>query len=136
MGNEHKYDDIIHLPHPVSQKRARMSMIDRGAQFSPFVALTGYDAAIRETARLTGGRIDLTEGEKMLLNEKLREILEGPEGNREAALTWFCPDERKDGGEYVTEICRIRKIDPYGRGLLLADGRMIAFGDIIAVEEP
>ena len=60
----HKYDDIIHMEPPVSVKRGRMSMIDRGAQFSPFAALVGYDAAIRETARLTEERTELTEGKK------------------------------------------------------------------------
>ena len=129
-----KYDDIIHLPYPRPGKRARMSMIDRGAQFSPFAALTGYDAAVRERARLTGERIELTEGEQLLLNEKLQEILR--DGDRQVSLTWFRPDARKAGGSYETEICRIRKPDPYGRGLLLTDGRLVEFGNIIAVEEP
>ena len=44
-----QYDDIIHLPHHVSKIRPQMSMQDRAAQFSPFAALTGYDAAIKET---------------------------------------------------------------------------------------
>lgn len=49
----HKYDDIIDLPHPVSPKHPRMSLEDRAAQFSPFAALTGYEAAISEAARMT-----------------------------------------------------------------------------------
>ena len=64
MDNQGKYDDIVNLPRPVSEKRARMSMLDRGAQFSPFAALVGYDAAIAETARLTDFQLELTEGAK------------------------------------------------------------------------
>lgn len=133
MKNDHKYDDIIDLPHHVSAKRARMSMVDRGAQFSPFAALTGYDAAIQETARLTNSRVELTEGEKLELNEKIQNLLEKPKA--EASVTHFVPDLLKEGGEYVTERCAIHRPDPYGRGLLLNDGRMILFEDIIAVEE-
>ena len=49
-----KYDDIINLPHPVSKKHPQMSMMQRAAQFAPFAALTGYDAAINEAARKNG----------------------------------------------------------------------------------
>ena len=47
------YDDIINLPHPVSKNHPQMPFRDRAAQFAPFAALTGHDAAIKETARLT-----------------------------------------------------------------------------------
>jgi len=135
MNYDHKYDDIIHLSRPVSGKRARMSMVDRGAQFSPFAALVGYDAAIQETARLTGSRIELTEGEKLALNEQVLVISEKIHTQPEIRVTHFREDLRKEGGEYVTEAVRVRKIEPYGRGLLLTDGRLILFGDIIALEE-
>jgi len=135
MDNEHKYDDIIHLSRPVSGKRARMSMVDRGAQFSPFAALTGYDAAIQETARLTGSRIELTEGEKLELNEQVLAISERIHTQPEIRITHFKEDLRKEGGEYMTEAVRVRKIDPYGRGLFLTDGRLILFEDVIAMEE-
>lgn len=135
MSYDHKYDDIIHLSRPESGKRARMSMIDRGAQFSPFAALVGYDAAIQETARLTGSRIELTEGEKLALNEQVLAISEIIHTQPEIRITHFKEDLRKEGGEYVTEVARIRKIDPYGRGMILTDGRLILFEDIIALEE-
>ncbi|MBO5563532.1 MAG: hypothetical protein J5939_07450 [Bacteroidales bacterium] len=45
------YDDIIGLPHPTSKVHPRMPMADRAAQFSPFAALTGFEAVIEETAR-------------------------------------------------------------------------------------
>lgn len=56
-----KYDDIINLPHHVSTKHPRMSKINRAAQFAPFVALSGHDAAVKETARLTDERVELDE---------------------------------------------------------------------------
>lgn len=135
MQDSHKYDDIIHLPRPASPRRAKMSMVDRGAQFSPFAALVGYDAAIQETARRTGCRVELTDGEKLRLNEAIQEITDRLPTQPEIRITWFVPDLRKDGGEYVTEECRVKKIDPYGRGLALSDGRRIAFEDIIALEQ-
>lgn len=135
MNYDHKYDDIIHLSRPVSGKRPRMSMVDRGAQFSPFAALVGYDAAIRETARLTGARIELTEGEKLALNEQMLTLQEKIHSQPEVRLTWFKPDLYKEGGAYVTEAARVKKIDPYGRGLHLMDGRRVLFEDIIALEE-
>ena len=95
------YDDIINLPHPVSAKHPRMPMMDRAAQFSPFAALVGHGAAIEETARLTNRRVELTEEEKALLDDKLRLLLET---GREGAITYFLPDGRKDGGAYVTAV--------------------------------
>lgn len=57
------YDDIIHLSRPVSARHRPMSMTARAAQFSPFAALTGYEAAVQETARLTDPRAQLDEGQ-------------------------------------------------------------------------
>lgn len=135
MEPKFPYEDIIHLSRPVSEKRARMGLVDRGAQFSPFAALTGFDAAIQETARLTDRRAELTEGEKLRLNEKIRAVLDCPGEPREICLTWFQADLRKSGGEYIRQRCRIRKPDPYGRGLILTDGRMIPYDDILSLEE-
>ena len=57
----HKYDDIINLPHPTSKKHPRMSLYARAAQFSPFAALTGHEAAIKETVRQTDAKQVLSE---------------------------------------------------------------------------
>ena len=73
MEPSHEYDDIIDLPHHVSAERPHMPMTDRAAQFSPFAALTGYDAAIVETARLTDEKRELRElrpGHFVLATEK------------------------------------------------------------------
>ena len=55
------YDDLIDLPHPTPQRHPRMSMANRAAQFSPFAALSGYGDAVKETARLTDGKAELTD---------------------------------------------------------------------------
>ena len=51
IAPEDNYDDIINLPHHVSQRHPRMSMYNRAAQFSPFAALTGYEKAIEEAQK-------------------------------------------------------------------------------------
>ena len=125
------YDDIINLPHPNSAKHPRMPMSDRAAQFSPFAALTGHGAAIEETARITDRRIELTEEEKTVLDEKLRLLLEtGGEG----MITYFLPDERKDGGAYVTKLGTIKKIDPLEGRVILTDRTAIPIKDILEIE--
>lgn len=70
LQDEHRYDDIINLPHHLSKTRPQMSILDRAAQFSPFAALTGYDDAIHETGRLTDEKIDLSEEEKRSAGQK------------------------------------------------------------------
>ena len=95
MGN---YDDIIDLPHHVSETHPPMSRADRAAQFSPFAALTGYDAAVRETARMTERRIELDEGVKAELNARLNCILEHLSEHPQVSITYFMPDEKKSGG--------------------------------------
>lgn len=55
-----------------TRTHVQMSMHDRAAQFSPFAALTGFDAAVAEEARVTDRRIELEEDELQRLNERLR----------------------------------------------------------------
>lgn len=125
------YYDIIDLPHPTSAKHPRMPMLDRAAQFSPFAALVGHGAAIEETARLTDRKIELTEEEQGVLDEKLRLLLEtGGEGT----FTYFLPDERKDGGAYVTTAGKLKKIDPLKRQIVLTDGTVVSIEDILEIE--
>lgn len=125
------YDDIINLPHPTSPRHPRMRMIDRAAQFSPFQALSGFGSAIRETARVTGERIELTEDEKAVLDEKLRCLCET---GGEAVFTWFLPDEKKDGGTYVDAVGTIKKIDPLEGRVILTDGTAIPIEGILEIE--
>ncbi len=128
------YEDIINLPHHVSPTRPRMSRADRAAQFSPFAALSGYGDAVKETARLTGRRIELDESTKAALDEKLRLLAEVTEDRPEAAVTYFLPDRKKAGGEYVTATGQVKKLDAVTQELVMANGRVIPIADIIEVE--
>ena len=121
------YEDIINLPYP--QKRQRMSNADRGAQFSPFAALTGFEAAITETARLTDRKIELDEGGKALLDEKLRKIEEEIYDRPEVEITYFQPDLRKAGGAYLQKRGRVKKLDAYLRAMVFTDGMIIPIED-------
>lgn len=133
-ANNHQYDDIINLPHHVSATRPRMSMIDRAAQFSPFAALTGYDAAIKETGRLTDQRIELSEDSRAVLDRKQQLLVDNLADRPEVSVTYFVPDERKAGGTYVTVTGRVKKIDDYQRLLLLTDGTKIPLDEILDME--
>ena len=129
-----KYDDTINLPHPTSQKRPRMSVQDRAAQFSPFAALTGYDAAIRETARLTEERIELNEYEQAVLDQRIILLQEHLKDLPEVTITYFQPDERKEGGKYRSLTGAVKKIDSYERQLVLADKSKIPIESILNLE--
>ena len=128
------YDDIIHLPHHVSKTRPQMPILDRAAQFAPFAALSGYDAAIRETARLTDERLELDEHTKNALSDKLQIIAERIDERPEISITYFVPDEKKDGGAYITAGGTVKKIDEYERIVLMDDGMAIPIDEIISVE--
>ena len=129
-----QYNDIIDLPHHISTTRPRMSMLDRAAQFSPFAALTGYDAAIKETGRLTGRRIELTEECRAVLDRKQQVLLENLAEHPEVSVTYFVPDERKSGGAYVTVAGRVKKVDEYQRLLLLTNGTRIPLTEVLELE--
>ena len=131
------YEDIIHLPHPTSEKHPRMPMKNRAAQLSPFAALTGYEAIIKETARLTGRRVELDEQQLEELDRRLTVLaarVEQESEHPEAKLTYFQPDRLKVGGEYVTETVRVRRVDPVYRLLELEDHRFIEIGDLLFIE--
>lgn len=117
----HEYDDIIHLPHHRSKNRPPMSMHDRAAQFAPFAALTGYDAAIRETARRTEAWTELTEEAAEELNRKLLFLQERLGEEPEITVTYFVQDEKKPGGTYVTYTGQLRRIDLTERRLCFLD---------------
>ena len=97
-----QYEDIINLPHHVSATRPQMSMLDRAAQFSPFAALTGYDAAIKETGRLTDEKIEMDEEALNILNMKFQILVDSLDDEPEVTFTYFKPDERKAGGAYIS----------------------------------
>ena len=128
------YDDIINLPHHVSTTRPYMAVIDRAAQFSPFAALTGHSAAVKETARLTDERVELDENMKDVLSNRLQIIADRIQEHPEIEITYFQPDEKKNGGTCVTVISTVKKIDEYGRMLLMTDGTGISIDVIFSME--
>lgn len=129
-----KYDDIINLPHHVSENRPHMSMIDRAAQFSPFAALTGYEDAVKETERLTEQKISLNETEINLLNDKLNFIQENIKSRPIVSITFFVPDNRKNGGSYSTVIGTVKRLDTYEKVIIMTDGNVIPVEDILQIE--
>lgn len=131
MQNEDNYEDIINLPHRVSETRPRMSMIDRAAQFSPFAALTGHNAALDETARLTDTRIELDDCEKEIINEKLMMISEGAQI---ITVTYFKPDEIKFGGAYIDVTGTVKKIDVFSREIIMTSGERVPVDEILNID--
>lgn len=129
-----KYNDIIDLPHHVSTKRPRMSMQDRAAQFSPFAALTGYDAAVKEAARLTDSRTELSDEELSILNIKFQILLDHLREKPNVSFTYFKPDEKKSGGKYVTLRGIVKKADTFKRLVVMQDDTGIPMDDILDIE--
>ena len=129
-----KYDDIINLPHHVSATRPHMPMIDRAAQFQPFAVLSGYENAVRETARLTDEKIELTEDEKVLLDARLQKLADEISSQPRVTLTYFQPDKRKAGGAYVTVTGQLKKIDDLEGALILLDGGRVLIEDILEIQ--
>ena len=126
-----RYDDIIDLPHPEPTAHPRMTMRERAAQFAPFAALTDHHAAIAETGRWTGERVDLTASEVERLNEILMEI--ETLLPHSVTVTHFQPDKRKDGGVYVTTTGTVRKIDPIKGVLQFEDKQEVALDEITEI---
>ncbi len=130
----HIYDDIINLPHHRSKSRPPMSLHDRAAQFAPFAALSGYEEAVIETARLTDTKIQLDETAVAVINEKLYEIAE--KGLKdEFAITHFRPDARKNGGVYLTDVGIIKKIETIEKKVILENGLQIAMEHIVEISK-
>ena len=130
-----KYDDIINLKHHISSKHPRLSMEQRAAQFAPFAALTGYGDSIKETARLTDNRIELNEEEKENINIKLQELKNKISTMPQVTITYFVPDAKKAGGEYITKMDKLKKIDEYKKIIILEDKTIIPIGEIIEIIE-
>lgn len=129
-----RYADIIDKQHPVSKKHPPMSMEERAAQFSPFAALTGYEAAVKETARLTDDREELDEDEKTRMNAQLQQISARLQEQPEVMVTYFAPDERKTGGARQTYRGRLRKIDRNRKMLIMVDQTELPIENLLNIE--
>ena len=130
----HQYDDILSLPRPVSPSHPPMPLIDRAAQFSPFAALTGFEAAVQEAARLTEVRPELDESRKEQLNACLQLLKTHSRARPQAEICYFKPDERKAGGACVTVTGAVKKVDDFAGRVTMADGTVIPMEDILNIK--
>ena len=128
------YDDIIHLPHHVSQNHPQMPMLDRAAQFAPFAALTGYEAAVGETARLTAERRELSSQEAEELNRRFAALITHLPDRPEVTIEYFVPDDRKAGGAYVSVTGRVRHVSVPEKKLVMEDGTVIPLDDVVSID--
>ena len=132
MGNG-KYDDMVYMQNPTPSCKPRMSLHDRAAQFSPFAALTGYDDAVEETARLTDARLELSEDMKTILNEKMQMIVDNMDADPIVTITYFVPDKKKEGGAYVDVTGIVKEIDEYERCIVMTDKKKIPIEQVRAI---
>ena len=128
-----EYDDIINLPHHVSKNHRQMPMWNRAAQFAPFAALTGYDAVINETARLTDQQVELEDYDNERLNRKYAELIENISEHPVITVSYFKPDKRKGGGAYVSKTGHIKKVDTYEQQMIMEDGTSIPLAAIVDI---
>lgn len=133
-NSREEYEDIIYLPHHISVTRPQMPMEDRAAQFSPFAALRGYDAAIEEKNRMTERRTELDEYETAELNRKLCILAEHQKEALLVELTFFRPDMRKEGGAYIHRTGVFWKLDLEKGRLLLEDRTAIPIEELRTLE--
>lgn len=129
-----KYEDIIHVPHHQSNKRVRMDIKDRAAQFAPFAAVVGHDAAIKEVGRYTDHRKELDEMQKAIIDVKLQEVIKNIANESEIDVIFFRKDRLKAGGVYVNKVGVVKKIDEYQRKIIFKDGEEILIKDIYNLE--
>lgn len=134
MNSENKYEDIISLPHHISEARKHMSPYDRAAQFSPFAALTGHDEALKETARLTDRKPDIDENEKLIISEKLQMIMNKTLPETKVSIIHFVHDEKKSGGAYLKTEGFIRKYDSFARKIIMSDKETIDIDAVVSVD--
>lgn len=134
MNDEHKYDDIINLEHHVSTKHPRMRLENRSAQFAPFSALTGYEEAVTEEARVTESRIAIDEEAKIEVNEKLNYIMKNLDKNIIVSVTYFEKDKKKQGGRYKTIKGIIKKIDDFRKTIEMQTGEIIKIEELKKIE--
>jgi len=128
-----KYDDIINMPRYVSS-RPKMSMADRAAQFSPFKALTGLDDSVSEAGRLTEDKIEMNQEALDILSLRYQLLVECLDKKPEVQFVYFRPDDKKDGGAYVTLTGVVRKVDAVDRVIIMQNGDRIPMDDILGIE--
>ena len=128
------YSKLKNITRPQYPDLPPMSIEDRAAQFSPFAAVVGYDDAVEETARYTDSMVELSEDEIVLLNGALAKLRESIDEKPQIRFSYFVPDAKKDGGEYVSKNGIVKRIDEYENVLIFTDGDKVAVSSIIKVE--
>ena len=129
------YSDILHRARPISQRHAKMSLIDRAAQFSSFAALTGYEDVIEETGRLTDAFVQMDEGVVASIDRQLQALVARIQSSPVISVTYFLPDPHKKGGSYQTKTGSLKKIDSAFCRLQFSDRTEIPLESIIAITE-
>lgn len=134
MDDQCKYNNIIDLPHHTSITRTQMSLVERAAQFSPFAALSGYDATIKEAGRLTDEKIEIDDDALSVLNMKYQFLVDSLGDELEVTFTYFKPDECKSGGAYIKVTGVVKKTDDFERLIVLQNGTKIPIDQILNID--
>ena len=132
---DNEYKDIIDMKYPDPEIEADFPVsVKRAALFAPFDALTGYDDAVMETARITDYQIELDENEKQRLNNELLFLFENINKKPEVSFTYFIKDEKKSGGAYITTTGIIKKYKENEKTILLENKKEIPIEDIVFIK--
>ena len=125
-----EFDDIINLPRPQLKNHTPMQRTNRAAQFGAFRALTGHEDAIKEEARLTETLLEIDREKTEELNRRMNDAKEIIDSRPQVTVTYFVPDEKKEGGKYVKYSGNLRVIDDTLKTLTFTDGTKISFTSI------
>ena len=133
-GRDGKYDDMLDMPCPTSERHPRMGRSARAAQFAPFAALSGFEELVSEESRHTENRIFLAEEEKLRINDMLLwAIREEPRPT--VSVTFFFADEVRSGGSYVTRVGTLLEINEHRRIIVMSNGEEIPIDEVIRISE-
>ena len=121
---------VEHERNNQSTKHKHKNNHQRAAQFAPFATLTGYDAVIDETTKLTDEKLELSDEQTEFLNQQIQLLTERLSEQPQVGITYFLPDDRKSGGEYVTVTGNVRRVDDFNREIVFTDGLTVKIDDV------
>ena len=82
---------------------------------------------------MTQPQKELDEGVQAELNGQLRVLAGLLDQHPEVTVTWFQPDGKKEGGDYLVATGAVRKIDAYREVVILEGGEQIPFRDLLSL---